>query len=59
MHWETVLRTMRQDGIEVFVEVGPGKTLTGLVKKTFPDAEVYTVNDTASLQETVRALADA
>ena len=59
VHWETVLRTMRQDGIEVFVEVGPGKTLTGLVKKTFPDAETYTVNDTASLQETVRALADA
>ena len=58
VRWEKAVRAMKDAGVEAFVEVGPGKTLTGLVKKTFPDAETYTVNDVPSLEAAVAALKD-
>ncbi len=56
VRFEQSIRAMAAAGIDTFVEVGPGKTLTGLVKKTLPEAEAYNVQDEASLQETVHAL---
>lgn len=56
VRWEALLRSMEQAGIDTFVEVGPGKTLTGFVKRTLPEAETYTVNDAASLAAAVEAL---
>ena len=44
---------MWEDGIRTFIEVGAGKTLTGFVKKTLPEAKVYTVTTVESLNETV------
>ena len=48
---DSVLRLMAER-VEVFVEVGPGKVLTGLVKKILPKeypCEIYNVNDVDSL----------
>lgn len=56
VRWESIIRAMARDGVDTFVEVGPGKTLTGFVKRIFPDAAAYTVNDLASLESTVSAL---
>ncbi|MFA6431997.1 MAG: ACP S-malonyltransferase, partial [Candidatus Margulisiibacteriota bacterium] len=36
--WEDSIRKMAADGITNFIEVGPGKVLTGLIRKIVPDA---------------------
>jgi malonyl CoA-acyl carrier protein transacylase len=39
VHWRETLHALRDCGVERFVEVGPGKVLKGLVRRTLPDAE--------------------
>ena len=39
VRWTDTLQGMAERGIDTFVEVGPGKVLTGLVKRTLPDAK--------------------
>ena len=56
VYWEKTLRNMYKDGIRVFVECGPGKTLSGFVKKTFrgfDDVVSLRVSDVETLQSTV------
>lgn len=48
--WQQTVEQMAKDGISVFVEVGPGKTLSGLIRRILPDAAVYQVQDAESLQ---------
>lgn len=47
---------MARDGYDTFIEVGPGKTLCGLIKKTLPEAKIYNVQDADSLSATIKAL---
>jgi len=42
VRWEQSVRNMIDDGVDTFVEIGPGRTLTGFVKKI--DKEVQVVN---------------
>lgn len=49
--WEDSVRCMAEQGIGRFVEIGPGKVLTGLVKKTVENATIYNIEDSASLKE--------
>lgn len=44
------LSAMQNDGADTFVEFGPGKTLTGLVKKTLSDVKVVNVESVESLE---------
>ncbi len=56
VYWEKTLRNMYRDGIRVFVECGPGKTLSGFVKKTFKgqnDVTSLRVSDLETLGETI------
>jgi acyl transferase domain-containing protein len=40
---------MARAGVNTFIEIGPGRTLTSLVKKTLPDATAVNVEDLSSL----------
>ena len=54
VHWVDTLHALQDQGIDTFIEVGPGKTLSGLVKRTLSDVCVYSC-ETA---EQVAAIAD-
>ena len=41
--WEQSILMMLEDGIDTFVEIGPGRTLTAFIKKISSDAKVYNV----------------
>ena len=45
------------EGVDTFVEVGPGRVLGGLIKKIAKGARVLQVADPATLEQTMSALA--
>ena len=47
VQFESTLRTMADEGIDTFIEIGPGSVLAGLVKKTLPEARVVSYNGLA------------
>jgi len=54
--WEDSIRLMISKGTDIFVEVGPGRVLSGLVKKIDRKAKVLNVEDVESLGKTVEEL---
>lgn len=57
--WERILRNMYNDGIKTFVEAGPGKVLSGFIKKTFSGDEcvnVFHVTDMTTLRSMISEL---
>jgi [acyl-carrier-protein] S-malonyltransferase len=51
VRWEDSIRVLRSEGVDVFIEVGPGKVLSGLVRQIDREAECLHVEDIASLAE--------
>jgi [acyl-carrier-protein] S-malonyltransferase len=45
VQWTTTIRRMVADGVTDFVEVGPGRVLSGLIKRISPEASVHAVDD--------------
>jgi len=54
--WEDCVRTMIGKGVDTFVEIGPGKVLSGFIKKIDKNAAVYNVENMASLEATLQGL---
>lgn len=44
VRWEQTIREMNVRGIDCFVEIGPGKVLSGLIKRILPEAAVYNID---------------
>ena len=49
VQWEKTLRAIEKAGITHFVEVGPGKVLSGLVKRTLPESSTVNVEGIKTL----------
>lgn len=54
--WTQTIEKMAADGVDTIVEIGPGKVLAGLVKKTNPAINVLNVFDEESLNAAVESL---
>jgi [acyl-carrier-protein] S-malonyltransferase len=57
--WEESIRRLVADGVGVFVEVGPGKVLSTLIKRIVPGVNCCNVEDQASLEATLAFLRKA
>ena len=51
VQWFRTVEYLRDNGVTMFVEIGPGKVLTGLVKRTFAEAEVMNIGTLEELEE--------
>ncbi len=56
VRWEESVQTMAGAGVTTFVEIGPGTSLSGMIRKTIAGARTLHVEDRASLDETVQQL---
>lgn len=56
VYWQETIENMCADGIEVFIELGPGNTLSGLGKKIKPDLVTMNIEDMESLEATMNGL---
>ena len=56
VQWTQSVQKMVAEGVDTFVEIGPGKVLAGLIKKIDASVSVYNVYDKASLDATVSSL---
>lgn len=53
IYWQQTIEHMWQDGADVFIECGPGKTLTALLKQTLEGVSGQRVSDARTLAKTV------
>ena len=56
VHWTQTIENMIKNGVDTFIEFGPGKVLAGLNKKINPEVKTYNIFDKDSLETTVQAL---
>jgi [acyl-carrier-protein] S-malonyltransferase len=56
VRWEQSIRALRTEGVELFIEVGPGKVLSGLLRQIDRQAESLHVEDVASLNAALARL---
>ena len=53
VRWKTLVEQMIADGFDIFVETGPGKVLTGLIKRINKNVTVFNVSDVDSVKSTI------
>ncbi len=49
VRWQTIVENMIDDGVDTFIEVGVGKTLTGLIKRINGDVKAFKVENASDL----------
>lgn len=56
VYFEDIIRRMEADGIDTAVEIGPGKTLSGFVKKTAKGIKTFAVETAEDVERVIDAL---
>lgn len=56
VRWTQTIENMINDGIDTFIEIGPGKVLAGLNKKINASVKTYNIYDKDSLEATINSI---
>lgn len=56
VQWEDSVKKMIELGVDTFIEIGPGKVLSGLVKKIDRSAKVFNISDEVTFTAVIEAL---
>ena len=56
VYWMQTIQKMVENGVDTFIEIGPGKVLAGLNKKIAPEMTVFNIYDRESLENTISAI---
>ena len=56
VRWKETILTLSEKGVDTFVEIGPGKTLSGFVKRTIKGATILNVENQKTLEKTLEKL---
>ena len=56
VYFEDSLKYLKEKGVDTFIEIGPGKTLSGLLRKTLTDVKCYAITDVESLKKVLEEL---
>jgi [acyl-carrier-protein] S-malonyltransferase len=59
VRWTACVQRLAEAGGQVFVEVGPGRVLTGLLRRILDGARGFAVEDPAGLEKALAAIASA
>lgn len=51
VRWEQSIRRMLEDGIDTFIEIGPGKTLSGFMRKIDKNARVFNIEKLEDIEK--------
>lgn len=54
--WQQSVENMIKNGIDTFIEIGPGRTITGFVKKIDSNVKLYNIQKFEDVEKVVRAL---
>ncbi len=53
VYWKQTITFMAEQGVDTFIEIGPGKVLSGMIKKICSTAKVYNISNAESLEQTL------
>ena len=56
VRWEQSIRRMIADGVDTFIEIGPGKTLTGFMKKIDRNVKALNIEKMEDIEKVKEAL---
>lgn len=56
VRWVDIVRRMKADGVDTIIEVGPGKVLSGLVKRIEKDINVLSVSEASDIEKALPML---
>lgn len=56
VHWLSCIQWFKADGVDTYVECGPGKVLSGLIRRIDGEAALHNIQDSATLKKAAEAL---
>ena len=56
VYWKKLVRNMIDEGVDTFIELGPGQALTSMITRISKDVKMYRVSDMETLQNTLEGV---